>query len=103
MDLGLEFDCQFVRTTWRSDDAGVGVCDIISFRLHPCGGSYAYTFVMAANRFACWIDFWERYLYLVNSSANSCLPMAGKKFACWNCSVGRRGGNVDNDANLAEI
>src|SRR5437867_3443930 len=78
VDLELEFDCPFVWTSRGSDDAGVRLCDVISFRLHSRGGACAYPFVMAADWLACRIDFRERRFQLADASANSRLPLAGK-------------------------
>lgn len=103
MDLGLEFDRPFLWESRGPDDAGISLCDIISFWLHSRGGACAYQLVMAADRIACWIDFWERYFQLVDASANGCPSLDWKKSARWNCAAGRSGSNVDNDANLAEI
>src|SRR5207244_5597228 len=103
VDLELEFDCLFVWTSWGPDDAGVRLCDVISFRLHSRGGACAYPFVMAADWLARRIDFRERRFQLADASANSRVPMAGKRSSRWNCVAGRRENNVDNNENLAAI
>lgn len=103
MDLGLEFDRPFLWRSWEPDDAGVRLCDIISFRLYSRGGACAYAFVMAADRLACWIDFRERHFQLADASANYRPSLGWKKSTRWNCAAGRSGSNVDNHTNLAEI
>ena len=103
MDLRIEFDCSCVCAIWRPDDAGLRVCDVVCHWLYSRGGTRAYSFVMAVDRPACWMDFRQRHFQLADASANCCPPLAGKESAYWNCAIGRNGTDLGNNANVAEI